>query len=251
MKTTTFFRLAGSVLFLSVFNVSSFAAPGPCQGPNKNDPGCNDPPPPPPPATVVNSATVDWQNQRITVRGENLDLASTFSLGGSVELIPADLAVTASEVNIPFNTVIADVVMTKGNYQLNIDGADLLSLFVKSQIIATTATGCPCEVSWSSELAGLPPAPECLEISGPGLLDNADIAGTVYSDPNDPAVYPQYPFGSSFIAADPLNSVCRLVQINGDGTSSELANFRINETQQEECATILRNNYCAITTPLP
>lgn len=248
MNTKSLFRLAGFVIFLSLWSSSNFAAPGPCQGPNKNDPGCNDPPPPPP-LTVVNSASVDWVNQRITVRGESLDLATEFSLGGGAVITPLDVA--PQEVNLPFSTAVADAVPIKGNYQLNIDGTDVLSLFVKSQIIATSATGCPCENAWSSELAGLQQAPECIEISGPASPDTADIAGTIYTDPNDPVVYPQYPFGAAFIPSDPVNSVCRLVQVNGDGTTSELVNFRINEIQQEECATILRNNYCATTTPLP
>ncbi len=249
MNTKSLFRLAGSVIFLGLVSTGSFAAPGPCQGPNKNDPGCNDPPPPPPPPSAVNSAMVDWENQRITVRGESLDLATEFSLGGGALITPIDVA--PEEVNLPFSTAVADAVSIKGNYQLNIDGTNVLSLFVKSQIIATNATGCPCENGWSVELAGLQQAPECLEILGLASPDTADIAGRIYTDPTDPAVYPQYPFGASFIPSDPVNSVCRLVQVNGDGTTSELVNFRINETQQEECATILKNNYCATTTPLP
>lgn len=247
MNIKSLFRLAGSIIFLSLFSSGSMGAPGQCKGPNKNDPDCNDPPQPI--ASTVNSATIDWQNQQIVVRGENLDSVTTFTLGGSTAITPLNVA--PSEVNLPFDTAVADAVVTKGNYQLNTDGADVLSLFVKSQIIATDATGCPCESSWNTVIGGQQ-APECLEILGPEELDTADIAGTVYSDPgNDPTVYPQYPFGAAFIPSDPVTSVCRLVQINGDGTSSELANYRINEIQQKECAIILENNYCAIITRIP
>jgi hypothetical protein len=249
MNIKSFFSLIGSVILFTVFSTNSFAAPGPCKGPNKNDPGCNEPAPPPP--TIVNSAAVDWKNQQITVRGESLDTAVDFSLGGSV-LNNGDLdVVSANELNIPFNTDVANAVTSKGNYQFNIDGADVLSLFVKSQIIATTAIGCPCENEWAAELNGLSPAEQCLELIGPDPLDNADIAGTVLSEPTDSSVYPHYPIGASFLPDDPNNSVCRLVQVNDDATSNELVNFRINETQQEECATILRNNYCDTTTTLP
>lgn len=248
MNVKSFHRVIGSLLFLSLFSIPGFAAPGPCQGPNKNDAGCNEPAPPPPSSGVVHSATVDWANQRVTVRGSDLDLVTDFVLGGSVPLTSSN--VTPTELQLEFDTAMANAVMSQGNYLLSVDGTDVLSLFVKSQIISTSATGCPCETPWSVETAGLGQAPECIEILGPGNLDSADIAGTIYSDP-DPAVYPHYPIGAAFIPSDPDASVCRLVQVNGDGTTADLVNLRINETQQEECATILKNTYCASTTTLP
>lgn len=250
MNIKSFFSSIGLVIFFTVSTTNSFAAPGPCKGPNKNDPGCNEPPPPPPPVMVVNSAAVDWPNQQITVRGDGLDTAVNFSLGGSA-LNDVDLdIVNANEVNIPFNTDVANAITSKGNYQLNIDGTDVLSLFVKSQIISTTAIGCPCETGWAAELNTLR-APECLELPGPDPLDNADIAGTVLSDSSDSSVYPHYPIGASFLPADPNNSVCRLVEVNEDASTNELVNIRINETQQEECATIVKNTYCDATVTLP
>lgn len=247
MNIKSSFSLAGSLIFLATFSTTGFAAPGPCQGPNKNDPGCNDPPPPPPPAIVINSATVDWFNEKITLRGDALDTATDFVLAGSVPITPLD--VSASEVNLPFDTDVANAVPDKGNYQLNIDGTDVLSLFVKSQIVASDATGCPCEATWNTEIGGQQ-APECIQLLGNSSPDSADIAGTVYTDPLDITVYPQFPFGASFNPNDPVNSVCRLVQVDADATVTELANFRINETQQEECALLLTTTYCAsVTTP--
>ncbi len=246
MNIKSSFSLAGSLIFLASLSNSSFSAPGPCQGPNKNDPGCNDPPPPPPSAIVVNSATVDWFNEKITIRGNSLDTATDFILGGSVPITPLDVA--ASEVNLPFDTDVANAVTDKGNYQLNIDGTDVLSLFVKSQIIASDATGCPCEAAWNVQVGGQQ-APECLQIVGNNSPDYADIAGTIYTDPTDPAVYPQFPIGASFNPNSPVDSVCRLVQVDGDGTVTELTTFRINEIQQEDCAFLLTNTYCATVVP--
>jgi hypothetical protein len=190
---------------------------------------------------------VDWNNRVITVRGSDLDLATDFFLGGSAAL--AATTVSSSEVEIPFDADVAAEVSTQGNYLLNVDGTDVLSIYIKSQIIDTAATGCPCEADWASDLGVLglwgPLDTQCLEIEGLGTNDAADIAGTVLSVPNDPATYPQFPIGAAFIPGDPISSVCRLVQVEGDATTTDLVNMRINENQQATCATSLKSHICA------
>jgi hypothetical protein len=227
MQKSTFCRGTGLALFLAMFSANALAAPA-CKGPNKNDPGCDEPaaeePAPTPGTPVVDSATVDCAA-----------LAAT--------------TVSSSEVEIPFDADVAAEVSTQGNYLLNVDGTDVLSIYIKSQIIDTAATGCPCEADWASDLGVLglwgPLDTQCLEIEGLGTNDAADIAGTVLSVPNDPATYPQFPIGAAFIPGDPISSVCRLVQVEGDATTTDLVNMRINENQQATCATSLKSHICA------
>ncbi|NQZ54511.1 MAG: hypothetical protein HRT93_09705 [Piscirickettsiaceae bacterium] len=251
MHTDTLFKVI-TVLFSTIFTVSAFAVAPPCKGPNKNDPGCPGVEPPPPATAIVDSASVDWLNLNITVRGSDLDTGTTFYLGGT-QLDPAPTIISSSELEIPFNDDVAAEVTEQGNYLLNVDGADVLSIFVKSQIVDSAAIGCPCDGVWQTKLGILwdTPNSECLEISGPSVNDTADISGTVLSVPADPSSYPHFPIGASFIPGDPINSVCRLVQVNGDASVDELINLRINETQQTECADLLKANVCATTTQIP
>jgi hypothetical protein len=251
MNTKVIASLIGTVLFLLMFNSSTTAAPkDPCTKPNP-PPECNAPPPPPPPAAaVVNSASVDWLNQAIIVRGENLDPAPEFSLGGSALLATSN--VTSTSLNIPFNADIANAVLTRGNYQLNVDGTDLLSLFVKSQIIDPAAVGCPCAGEWINELAllveGGLPAPECT-LSPPvsGAPDDAIFVTIPTTDIDFPYVL----VGAAYEAADPVNSVCSLTQFNLEGATEELLNLRINETQQQECAALVNDSATLCATIIP
>jgi len=235
-----------SILFFVLAVQSSLMAAPACKGPNKNDPGCPgaavEPPPPP---VVVDSITVDWMNETLVVRGSGFTGSTSFLLASSeTPLVTAN--VTDTKLDIPFSSVIATEVPSQGNYKLDIDGSIQLSVYVESQIIDPSATGCPCESAWSAELGGLwgPQNSECLEIVGLLTNDPADIAGTVLTDFEDATTYPHYPIGASFIPGDPDNSVCRLVQVNGDASIDELVNLRINETQQEDCALLLKANIC-------
>jgi len=228
-----------------------------CKGPNKNDPGCSSEevaapaPAPDPVSVIVENITVDWFNQKITLRGAGLTGATDFVLGGSAPLTPS--SVTDTVVDINFDADIAGEVDRAGNYLFKVDGVNVLSLFFKSQVIDPAATGCSCDVPWANALVGYWGSldTQCLEIPGPQTNDVADIAGTVLSVPNDPSVYPQYPIGAAFIPGDPVSSVCRVVQANGDASVDELVNLRINENQQAACAASLKANICASSAPPP
>jgi len=248
MYSKLFFRAIGLALLFTFFNLSAFAAKPLCKPNDPDYPAClNEPPPPPPPAAIViNSAAVDWPLQQIIIRGEGLDAAVDVSLGGSAPLATTT-NLEGTELSIPFDADVANTVTSKGSYQINIDGTDVLSVFIKSQIIDTDASGCPCQATWSAELLGLEPAPVCLEIVG----DAPDLAGTIYTNIDDQTVYPHYLFGASFRPSDPELSVCRLVQLNGDATQNELVNERINQAQQIECAAILESTYCSSVVPSP
>ena len=255
MRINTLFKGIGVALFFSILHVSVFAAPPPCKGPNKNDPGC--PGAEPSPSTIiVDSATVDWLNHKITVRGSALNTGATFLLGGTL-LDPPPTISPVDELEIPFNDDVASEVTNQGNYLLNIDGADVLSIFVKSQVVDTAAMGCPCKTTWKIELSGVwgTAHADCLEILGPNDNDTADISGIVLSnpvaEPTDPDYYPQFPIGASFIPGDPINSVCRLVRVDIDASTTDLLSLRINEIQQAECASLLKDKVCATTTQLP
>jgi hypothetical protein len=232
------------------------AAPA-CKGPNKNDPGCDTTSAPEEPAAepavagLIDSATVDWSNQRVRVRGSGLSGVAQFTIGGSAVLAEANESDT--QLDLLFDAAMAAAVTLEGSYALKADGADVISIYFKSQVVDPAATGCPCETDWTEELGGLwgTPQTECVEILGPGSNDVADIAGTVLTDYTDPTVYPQFPVGASFTPGDPVDSSCRLVRIDGDATTTELVNIRVNESQQADCAASLKLHVCASILPGP
>lgn len=245
------------LLFIFVFQAAAIAAP-PCKGPNKYDPGCPDAPVPDPEpdpiddTVLVDSVTVDWQNEKLVVRGSGFTGSTSFLIGsGVIPLVTS--GVTATELDIPFSADLATEVLFQGNYRLDIDGTIQLSVYIESQIIDPGAGGCPCLVEWTlaPETDWGSPTADCLEITGPFSNDVADIAGTILSVPGDPLAYPQYPIGASFYPGDPDSSVCRLVTVNGDATEIDLVKRRINETQQAVCAGELAINVCSTVTPLP
>ena len=248
MKGILFFTL----LFL--FQGVASAAPA-CKGANKYDPGCpgtEEPPAAAVAAAVVDSVTVDWFNQRLVVRGSGFTGATEFLLGGN----PTPLAkenVTDPQVELPFNADLAAEVAGEGNYNLVVDGAVALSVYIEAQIIDPAAIGCPCGTDWATALAGLWGTPEtaCYEVAGPASNDIADISGTVLSNPLNEAVYPHYPIGASFYPGAPADSYCALVQIDGDATATELVRMPINELQQADCAAVLDAQVCASITTLP
>ncbi len=249
MKNNLIFKGLAVLLLMGAFQASVLAAPA-CKGPNKNDPGCEEEAAAAA-AAVVDSVTVDWLNQKLVVRGSGLAGATTFVLGNSVSLGVA--SVTDTELDIPFNLDMADEVLSQGNYNLKVDGAVQLSVFIESQIIDPGDTGCPCQADWTLEPAvkwGIPSA-DCLEIEGPFSNDIADISGTIFSDYPVGAAYPQHPIGASFYPGEPDSSVCRLVEVNSDATTTDLVNKRINENQQATCATELKANVCATVTLFP
>ena len=249
MKKNLMLKGFFALLFIFAVQASVQAAPA-CKGPNKNDAGCAEelPAEPDPVVAVVDSVTVDWLNEKLTVRGSGFAGSTNFLLGSSVTPLVTTV-ISPTEVDIAFSAVMAAEVMSQGNYNLVVDGGVQLSVYVESQVIDPADDLCPCEtdLAWSTELGGLwgPQNTECLEIVGLLTNDPADIAGTVLSDPPDGT---SYPIGASFYPGDPDNSTCRLVQVDGDESVVELVNRRINETQQEDCALLLQNNIC---TPPP
>lgn len=248
-------RLATGCIFLFVLSLlhgPAYSAPA-CKGPNKNDPGCQIVEAPAVVPMVVDNATVDWFNETITLRGSGLTGAAEFILGGSSPL--AFNTVDDTVVELDFDNTVASEVDRAGNYVLKVDGTSVLSLFFESEVVDPGAGGCPCATPWPNALDPLDPSlwtpstktTQCLEIPGPADNDVADIAGTILTDPNDLAVYPQYPIGAAFVPGDPVSSVCRLVRVNGDGSQSDLVNLRINELQQTACAIVLQTNVCKDT----
>lgn len=224
----------------------------PCSGPHKNDPGCIVSLLPP--AIAVNSAVIDWLNEKIIVGGENFSASTIITIAG----LPATIgSQTANQIEIPFDAAIAGTL--KGNHNLIADdgpssSTSSISLFVKSEIIDQALAGCPCEADWIAELGALwsTKLTDCFEISG-GAGNPEDIAGTILTDSSDPTVYPQYPIGAAF-TADPNESVCQLTRVSTplDPTSvNDLVKTRINRLQQGICRTSLANNVCNTITTVP
>jgi hypothetical protein len=249
MKNSAF---KGLFVLAFIFAVqSSLEAAPPCKGPNKNDAGCEAPiEEPVADPVMVDSVTVDWLNERLVVRGSGFTGSTSFLLGSNVTPL-ATAAVTATELDIPFSTVMANEVTSQGNYKLDVDGTVQLSIFIESNIPDPAVTACPCTGDWATELGALwdpvTRVTACYEISDVGA---ADISGTVLSNP--PGLdYPQYPIGASWYGSDPDSSVCRLVRVNGDATAVDLVNIRINSAQQADCANELTTKICDSVTTLP
>jgi hypothetical protein len=224
----------------------------PCSGPHKNDPGCLVAAVSP--AISVNSATIDWLNEKIIVRGANFSADTTITIAGQPVTIGSQ---TADQLEIPFDAAIAGI--PKGNHNLIANdtpssSTGSMSLFVKAEIIDQDLAGCPCDADWISELGTLwgQGLTDCFEISG-GAGNPEDIAGTILTDSTDPAIYPHYPVGAAF-TDDPDKSVCQLTRVSStlDPTAvSDLVKTRINRQQQGACRTTLVNNVCGTITPLP
>ncbi|MBL4781559.1 MAG: hypothetical protein JKX92_04900 [Porticoccaceae bacterium] len=252
IKGGTVKGLGTLLVMLVVASAVRAAPPGPCEGPNKRDPGC--PGTEVQAAAVVDSVTVDWFNQLLRIRGSGFVAGgggTSFLLGGNLNpLVTSN--VTDTRLDIAFSSVMADEVLAAGNYSLTVDDLVQLSVYIESQIIDPTATACPCSGDWLAELDTLTPSlwggndTQCIEIEGPGTNDVADISGTLITDPLDNSVYPHYPIGASFHPGDPDNSVCRLVQVNADASISELVNKRVNEATQAACAEVLKVNVCTL-----
>jgi hypothetical protein len=256
MKVNTAFKGLGATLLLYIFLVPAVQAAPACKGPNKNDPGCpgaEEPPPEPAlPGAVVDSVTVDWFNQVLVVRGLGLSGITSWGLAGFAGPLSVAGGATDTELQIEFDADLASEVAGHGSYILNGDGTGQLSVFIESQIIDPGATGCPCTGSWSGTVPNWgAPQTECVEIEGPGANDAADISGEVLTDPLDPLVYPHFLVGASFYPGEPDDSVCRLVQLDGDLAVTDLENVRINETQQADCRTVLAANACSPITTVP
>ena len=113
----------------------------PCSGPHKNDPGClvsalS-------PAISVNSATVDWLNEEIIVRGANFSASTTITIAGQPATIGNQ---TTDQIEIPFDAAIAGI--PKGNHNLVVNDApssstSSMSIFFKAEIIDQALAGCP------------------------------------------------------------------------------------------------------------
>ena len=251
MKLSALYSLPLGLTLLALCQMQASAQP-PCKGSNKNDPGCpgvEEPPPPPAGLPIVSSATVDWANERVILRGTDLDTAASFTLGAGTTLTPG--TISGTEVELLFDDQLAGEVSVGGTYSLQVDGADAIALYFISSVIDPDAGGCPCALDWSSNLGSLWGADVsvCYEISGTGV---ADLAGTVYTDPDDASVYPLYPIGAAFYADDPVDSTCRLTRVNNtENFLQDLVNLRINATQQAQCASVLQTNICAETNPGP
>jgi len=252
MKNLTVKILAMLLMELSLIGALYAKGPAPCSGSHKNDPGCNVSSLTA--AISVNSATVDWLNETIIVRGENFSASTTITIAG----LPATIgSQTANQIEIPFDAAIGGI--PKGNHNLIADdgpssSTSSISLFVKADIIDQALGGCPCESGWSTELGSLwgQKLTDCFEITG-GAGNPEDIAGTVLTDSTDPTVYPHYPIGAAF-TAEPNESVCQLTRVSSplDPTAvTDLVKTRINRLQQGTCRTSLANNVCNTITTAP
>ena len=246
MKISRVFKGMSVLLIMLVFQSTAWTAPGPCQGPNKNNPGCpGAAEPPPPDPVVVDSVTVDWVNEKLIIRGSGFVAGTEFHLGSGAGPLSKSF-ISSSLYDVFFDLAMANEVTSEGNFALLVDGVAQLSLYIESQVIDPAADpGCPCETTWiadpNTDWWGVRET-DCVEISAPD--GTADIAGTILSIPSDPTAYPQFLIGASYYPGDPNSSVCRLVEVTSGPTVIDRINSRINAAQQVVCAAALKANVC-------
>jgi hypothetical protein len=205
-------------------------------------------------SAIIESVTVDWFNLVLITRGSGFTDLTEFSLGGNPALLdPVPGSFTDTYAELPFNDAIASEVLTRGTYNLVVDGAVALSIYIEHPIIDPADTGCPCEIPWVDNLGELwgPLDTECAEVPGTATNDIADISGTVLSNPDVFETYPHYPIGASFYPGEPAESYCALVAVDDDLSITELVNLPVNELQQAECATLIRDHICGDVTIIP
>ncbi|MGR9108405.1 MAG: IPT/TIG domain-containing protein [Gammaproteobacteria bacterium] len=226
-----------------------------CKGPHKNDPGCGTTTSGPAATTGVKitSVQIDWLNETITVGGENFSASTTVTIAGTPATVSSQ---TATQLSV------STIGLPKGNHNLVVDDAtstssDSMSIYVKSEMVDPTLTGCPCATEWASALGSLwnptPHVTDCYELSPGGAGNPEDISGTVLTDASDSSVYPQYPIGAAF-TEEPNESVCQLTEVNqssGLPVTTDLVKKRINRLQQGDCHAVLVNNICGNIITIP
>jgi hypothetical protein len=104
-------------------------------------------------AVELHSIHILREDNKILVRGADLDLVSSVLLGGSpVPIIP----VSPFEFEIPFGTEVYGAIAWEGSYNLVVDDALRLSVYIDGPITAppppppTGGPDCPCITGWAS-----------------------------------------------------------------------------------------------------
>lgn len=108
-----------------------------------------------PPATSqeIYSIHVDRELEKIVVKGADLDLVTTVTLGGVTVVPTAPVAPTLME--IPFATEVYSAVQWEASYNLVLDGNQRLSVYIASPIDAppgppTGGLDCACIPGWEA-----------------------------------------------------------------------------------------------------
>jgi len=195
-------------------------------------------------AQELHSVTVDGVNERIIVRGDGFDLSTTFTLGG---VAVATANVTATELDIPFDTDVATAVQWRGSYRLVANDSAWISVYFPAPIEAPGepppppppppgGTECPCLAGW--EASGIP------KDNWAWCTRYFDGTQESLSAPRDPwfISVAHDPYDLFFDPVDPGNSVsyCAL----HDGTDWTVAEPVVNRDQFDDCEHWMWLNIC-------
>jgi len=193
-------------------------------------------------AVTIHSVHVDREGERIVIKGVDLNLATTVTLGGVT--VPAT-TVTSSELEISFGSEVYSAVQWEASYNLVIDGSETLSVYIDAPIVAPPppppepppgGPDCPCISGWSA--SGFPKDNFSLCLYGqdgnqlwfyanrnPWTISFAFDPGNLYFDP-----------------AAPGNSVSYCVLI--DNGSYSVAEPVVNIDQYSDCENWMWRNIC-------
>lgn len=193
----------------------------------------------------LHSVSIDRPNDRIVVRGANLDGVVSFTLGGRE--VATD-NVTPGALDIPFSADVATAVQWRGSYRLETDSGSWITMYAAEPISVPSGppppppppppggTDCPCIAGW--EASGIP-------------KDNLTLCFWNY-DTQQQWISGQRgswfistaydPYNLVFDPVDPGNSIsyCAL----HDGLDWTVAEPVVNQDQFDDCNLWLWRNIC-------
>ncbi len=195
-------------------------------------------------AVEIHSVVVDRSAQKIVVSGSGFDAATTLKLGG-VDLTGIT-ALSATQLEIPFNAEVASALFTRGRFKLVADGTVNFSVYVSEPVVVPGppppppppgGTTCPCADDRNAK---------------PGLLYEYSAYCGTYTDGTQVGTYG---YGSNyFIAAafdpnniyfDPANpgnsiSYCVLQE----GSTYTVSEPVVNQAEYDDCFSWIWQKVC-------
>jgi len=186
-------------------------------------------------AAELHSVVVDRTAEKIIVTGSGFDGATTLKLGG-VDMTSIN-ALSATQLELPFNAEVASALFSRGSFKLVADGTVSMSVYISEPVQVTAppppppppgGTTCPCADDWNAK-------PEL-------LYEYSAFCGTV----TDGTQETTYGYGSNyFIAAafdpnniffdpgNPGNSVSYCVL--QEGSTFTVSEPVVNQAEYDDC----------------
>ena len=224
------------VLTLSFLNTVE-ARPGPCEGPNKNDPGCGDQTQATSFVGEVYSFRTDRFNEIFELTGDGLNSIASIQIGGNPVTIVTSPAATNSLLQIEFDINSSNTIIhtDPADYILNIDGANVGFVHINGAINDATNPSCPCIPNWDIYLE--PNSGNCSEIT-----DDTQVSLSTYSTHSNGNLYF---VTTAFDSVNPQHSYCALSQVDpATYEVTEIEQTAIGKSDYDVCYPYMITNVC-------